>query len=104
MAVQQLLDRALTRAQPKPKLVDLRFVVDLFFARYYFVLFVGRDQRAKKRKTYGHKASQVGNYIAAIVLLICLNLLVSAMVLLMAYLLKSAAGIDLFPGHLGIPD
>lgn len=102
--IQSLLEQALTRSKPKPKLVDLRFVIDLFFARYYFVLFVGRDQRAHKRKTQNNKISQLGNLLAAILLLIALNLLVSSILFLIVYLLKSLAGIDLFPGHLGISE
>jgi hypothetical protein len=101
-AVQSLIDQALTRSKSKPKLVDLRFEVDLFVARYYFVLLVGQDQRAKKRRSNGNKISRFGNRIAAILLLISFNLLLSSILLLIVYLLKSLAGIDLFPGHLGI--
>ena len=96
--------RSPANANPRPKLVDLRFVIDLFFVRYYFALFIGQDQRTQKRNAQGNKISQVGNIIAAILLLLSLNLLLSSMLLLIAYLLKSAVGINLFPGHLGLPD
>ena len=83
----------------RPKLVDLRFVVDLLFARYYVVLLVGRDQRSTPRKLDG--TSRLMNVMVAILLLLGLNVLVSSILLLLAYLLKSALGFDFFPGHLG---
>lgn len=87
--------------QPKrrPKLIDLRFVVDLVLARYYVVLLVGRDQRAKPRRVDG--INRVVDVSVAVFLLLGLNILVTSILVLVAYLLKSAVGINLFPGHLG---
>ena len=59
----------------RPKLIDLRFVIDLIFARYYLVLLVGRDQRTKPRQVEG--VNRVINLIVAILLLVGLNLLIT---------------------------
>jgi hypothetical protein len=94
-AVHTLLKAAIPK--PNPKLVDLRFTVDLVLARFYVVLFVGQDRRQQQRSYLPHSVSRIGNALAAVVLLLGLNLLISLVLLLFAYLVKSAAGIDLFP-------
>lgn len=95
-AVRGLLEKAVP--QPQPKLVDLRFTVDLVLSRFYVVLLVGKDRRQQPRPYLPDPLARVGNVIAAVVLLIGLNLLMSLLILLFAYLLKSAAGVDLVPG------
>lgn len=85
--------------QPSPKIVDFRFVVDLIFSRFYIVLFVGKDRRNQQRKYVPRGAARVGNIVAAIVLLVGANLVISAFLVLVVYLIKSALGIDLTPGH-----
>ncbi|MGB3401395.1 MAG: hypothetical protein WBA77_01745 [Microcoleaceae cyanobacterium] len=94
--------RVLTQAIPKPspKIVDLRFTVDLILSRFYVVVFVGQDRRQGRRNHSVTKATKVGNFIAATLLLIGLNLLISTFIFLLLYLLKSAVGINLFEGHL----
>jgi hypothetical protein len=95
--MRSLLDQAIP--QPSPKIVDLRFVVDLIFSRFYVVLFVGKDRRGQPRKYIPRGAAKVGNIVAAIALLVGANLVISAFLVLLIYLIKSAIGIDLTPGH-----
>ncbi|WP_088894090.1 hypothetical protein [Leptolyngbya ohadii] len=83
--------------KPAPKLVDLRFVVDLIFDRYFVVLLVGKDRRQSRRAYLPERMSRVGNTIAAVLLLVGLNLLITLVIALLAYLVKSAIGIDVFP-------
>lgn len=92
--------RLLALAIPKssPKLVDLRFTIDLLVSRFYVVLFVGKDRRSRKRPHRPNAFTRIGNVISAVVLLIGLNLLISLFIFMLAYLLKSAIGIDLFKG------
>ncbi|HEY9642916.1 MAG TPA: hypothetical protein V6C57_20675 [Coleofasciculaceae cyanobacterium] len=97
-AVQSLLEDAIP--QPAPKIVDLRLGVDLLFSRFYVVLFVGKDRRRQQRQYLPESMSRWGNAIAAIVLLMGLNLVISLIIFMFAYLVKSAMGIDLTPGHL----
>ena len=97
-AITFALEQAISKSSPK--LVDLRFVVDLIFFRFYIVLFIGKDRRKKQRKYTPEGIAKVGNIIAAVILLIGINLVFSAFILLLAYLFKSAIGIDLFSGHI----
>jgi hypothetical protein len=98
-AVMDVLEQAI--AKPAPKLVDLRFGIDLVLTRFYVVLLVGRDRRHQSRSHVpSSKAAKVGNLVAAIVLLLGLNLTLSGLILLVLYLLKSALGFDFLPGHI----
>ena len=91
-AIRGLLNDAIPK--PSPKIVDLRFMVDFFFSRFYVVLFV-----QQQRRYWAGRLTRVGNLIAAVMLLLAANLVISSFVVLFAYLLKSLVGIDLFPGH-----
>jgi predicted secreted protein len=86
--------------QSSPKIIDLRFVVDLVFTRYFVVLLIGKDRRKQQRQHQVSGIAKVANVIAAIVLIIAMSLLISAVTLLILYLIKSALGIDLFKGHI----
>lgn len=94
-------ERILAEAIPKPapKLVDLRFVIDLIVSRFYVVLFIGKDRRAKQRRYIPDRLTRIGNAIVVLLILLSANLAISGFILLAGYLLKSAIGIDLFPGH-----
>ncbi|MGL4618377.1 hypothetical protein [Chroococcidiopsis sp.] len=86
--------------QPSPKIVDFRFNIDLLFSRFYLVLFVGKDRRKRKRQYIPERLARIGNAIAVVILLLGANLVISGVILLFAYLFKSAVGIDFFPGHI----
>lgn len=95
--IERVLDLAIPK--PAPKLVDLRFEVDLLLSRYFFVLMVGKDRRRSPRNTPVSRATQLANWVAAVMLLLGFNLAISAALVIFGYLIKSALGIDLFPGH-----
>jgi hypothetical protein len=97
-AVKHLLNQAIPK--PSPKIVDLRFTVDLILSRFYVVLFVGRERRQGSRNYPVTGMTKFGNFITAMLLLISLNLLITAFLFLLLYLIKSAVGINLFEGHL----
>lgn len=86
--------------QPSPKIVDVRFNIDLIFSRFYLVLFVGKERRKRRRKYVPEGIARIGNAIAVVMLLLGANLVISGVILLFAYLFKSAVGIDFFPGHI----
>ena len=96
--ITSILERAIPK--PSPKIVDFRFTVDLIFSRFYVVLFVGKDRRRKQRHQVTEGISRIGNAIAAVILLVAANLVISALILLFAYLFKSAIGLNFFPGHI----
>ena len=84
--------------QPSPKLVDLRFDIDLLISRFYVVLFVGKDRRRQRRSPVPRLLTRIGNVAIAIALLIGINLLFSVCLFIFLYLVKSALSIDLFQG------
>ena len=97
-AIINILNQAIP--QPSPKIVDFRFNIDLIFSRFYLVLFVGKDRRKRRRKYVPEGIARIGNAIAVVMLLLGANLVISGVILLFAYLFKSAVGIDFFPGHI----
>lgn len=97
-ATYSMLDAAI--GKPSPKLIDLRLTIDLVFSRFYLVLFIGKDRRQAARSHHTTAFTRIANQVAVILLLLGLNLAISAFILLTAYLIKSALGINLFPSTL----
>ena len=91
--------RATQRSKRHP--LDIRGVINLFFAKYYFVLFMGRDRRVSTKEAEfdrRHDIALLGN-IAFLFFMIVPFILI---ILGILYFLKIGLGIDLFPGqHLG---
>lgn len=85
---------------PTPKLVDLRFTIDLLITRYFVVILLGKDRRNRKRKYIPNTISKIGNLATAIFILVSLNIFIIGIVLLGLYLVKSAVGINFFDGHI----
>jgi len=96
--IQSVIKSAIPR--PSPKIIDLRFIVDLIFIRYFVVLLIGRDMRKQQRQYQVNSITKVANIFMAIVLIIAMSLLISSVTILIVYLIKSSLGIDLLPGHI----
>ena len=90
----------LSLPKPSPKIVELRLEVDLLVTRYYVALFVGKDRRKKMRKQPVSRMTAISNKIAAIIILLTINLAITGTVFLVLYLLKSSMNLNLLPGHL----
>jgi hypothetical protein len=88
------------KGRKQPKLVDIRFVIDLVLTRFYIVLLVGKDRRAKPRSYPFSSLMKLGNIVAAMLLLLAANLMISACIILVLYLAKSALGYDFLSGHI----
>jgi hypothetical protein len=88
------------KGEKQPKLVDIRFVIDLVLTRFYIVLLVGKDQRTQSRNYPLSQLLKLGNIITAILLLLGTNLVISACIVLVLYLTKAAFGYDFLPGHI----
>jgi hypothetical protein len=97
-AVREAIESAMPR--PAPKIVDLRVNIDLIVSRFYIVLFVGKERRKNPRTHQSLGVNVLTNRLAAIILLVGLNLTVSLFIFLMAYLIKSSLGVNLFTHHL----
>lgn len=77
--------------------VDVRGTINIWTWRYYFVFLMGRNQRSLSRRE--RQISLIMKTFFTLIFLLFSTLLG----LLVIYLIKSAAGIDLFPGFsLGI--
>ena len=84
-----------------PKLVDLRFVIDLVVTRYYLVLWVGKDHRKSVRSYPQTPLTRINNFVVVCLILLLLNnVSVTVSLFIGAYFVKSAVGINLLPGHL----
>ncbi len=101
-AQMKILHKLLNAAIPKPspKIIDLRFTVDLLFDKFYVVLFVGKERRRNLRSRNLLSGNKMLNLLVAIFLLIAINLTLSIAFFLLIYLLKSASGINLIEGSL----
>lgn len=88
---------ASTLPQPAPKLIDLRFEINLIVARYFFVLFVGNDRYAKLytnqrisqdsqqyRRTSAWR--RFAHRLTAVLLFLIINLMTSVCIIAFAYL------------------
>lgn len=78
--------------------VDLRGIVPAFFARYYFVLLMGRDKRTVTVKEELQRKQKGALAGGSVFLLFALSPLL-VVVLLVLYVFKSAGGIDLVEGE-----
>lgn len=82
--------------RPAPKMVDIKFNVNLGISKFYIVLLMGIDRRNQNRQNIPKGFSRIGNWIAGILILIVLNLAISLVVFMAAYYIKSGLGINLF--------
>jgi len=88
-------------AKPSRHSVDVRFVIPLYFVRLYFVLLIGKDRRRRVHDILSERRHRARRHAVALFLAVAF-LVVLVFVLLVLYVLKSAAGINIFPNfHLG---
>ncbi|CAA7621960.1 3-phosphoshikimate 1-carboxyvinyltransferase [Magnetospirillum sp. SS-4] len=91
---------SLTRMNRQRHSIDLRAQVSLFFQRYYVVLLAGPDRRHKVMKTLARRrrlSFHAGTGATLGVAGFMSFSVLTVIGLLAAYLLKSMAGIDIFP-------
>ncbi len=93
---------AVSAKKPETKhAINVRGTIHLFFMRFYFVFFIGRDRRISTEAIEEDRREKVtlfGNIIYFMIMLLGPALFIS----LGLYGLKSMFGIDFFPGkHMG---
>jgi len=81
---------------PTRHLLDLRFILPLYFTRIYCVLIFGKDTRERVEHVLFERRKRVAVAVGALVLAAAFVVLFG-IVLLVLYILKSAAGVDLIP-------
>jgi len=82
---------------PAPKVLDVRFGINLLFARYFVVFFMGKERRRNSRDRQLSWMNRWVNGAIAVALVLSMNLFVTLSLAILLYLIKSAVGIDLFP-------
>jgi hypothetical protein len=88
---------ALRRTRDNPRhVLDVRFVLPLYFTRLYCIFIFGKDVRERVQHVLIERRKRVFSALGALVLASCFVGLV-ALVLAILYVLKTVAGIDLIP-------
>lgn len=90
--------KAVRAAARKRHALDLRFTLPLGFTQLYFVFLVGKDTRREAVEVQNERRTntRIHATTGAIAVIAALAVILTAVVL---YVLKSKAGIDLFPFH-----
>ncbi len=79
--------------------IDIRGVIPLLFARFYFVLLAGHDIRDTTARREQRLRHAISSAFGALVLGSVILLPITAIGLIIGYGLKSFLGIDLDPNH-----
>ncbi len=81
---------------------EIRGLIPLFFARYYYVILVGRDRRSKY-DAVPHQRRKKANWLANILLVVLLSPAILIVMVAVLYAIKVAFGLNLIPGF-HLPD
>ena len=88
---------AISEGRPSKKYrVDIRGVIPLFFARYYFVFTMGRDRRHLTKRVE-QKRKFASSFLGGLTLLILGTVPLVTLILLLLYLVKCSLGINIMP-------
>ena len=88
---------AIAAASPnKYHTVDIRGMIPLFFARYYFVFLLGRDKRSKTKHLEFNRRNETNTIYSQLFLFILVVPFIIA-AFTMFYLFKVESGVDFFP-------
>ena len=96
------ITEAIKASKPKKKHpIDIRGMVKLFFAQYYFVFLMGRDRRISTQELEIERRQDAGLLGNMIFLVFVISPFILLMIIAL-YFFKIVLGIDLFPGqHMG---
>jgi len=87
---------AAIRNPEKIRPIDIRGIIPLYFARYFFVLLIGRDKRAVMEREE-HMRRQKASWLGGILFAILVSLPFLLLLFVFLYLLKYFAGVDIVP-------
>jgi len=93
----QAIHQALSEQSGRRHTIDVRISIPLFFARYYFVVLLGRDRRKAIRSREQDRRDHT-NSVASLLFLLFLLLPLGLMLFMALYWTKVEMGIDIFPG------
>jgi hypothetical protein len=78
------------------KLVNFHLDINLLLGKFYLVVYVGKDRRNQKRRYIPRGIERLGNMLIALILLVGCSTLLTIVVFLILYFIKSYLGINLF--------
>ena len=81
--------------RPAKKIVELRFTLPVFFSRYFFVVFVGRDRRHVSRTSVLGTSVRVANALFVLMMAMFITSFLIVVIFLILYFAKCALGIDI---------
>ena len=87
---------AAIRNPEKIRPIDIRGIIPLYFARYFFVLLIGRDKRAVMEREE-HMRRQKASWLGGILFALLVSLPFLLLLFVFLYLLKYFAGVDIVP-------
>jgi len=91
---------AIEQARPISRhAIDIRGVIPLIFARFYFVLLAGRDRRPDTRGRENRLRHALSSAFGALVLGGVILIPITVIVLFIGYAMKSFLGLDLIPNQ-----
>lgn len=83
------------RSPSKPvRPIDIRGIIPLYFARYFFVLLIGRDRRASMIRTEGMRRHQA-SWLNGLLISLFIACPIAVILFLFLYLLKYLGGYDI---------
>ncbi len=96
------IKEAIIASQPRKKhSIDIRGAINLFFARYYFVFLMGRDQRISRQEIEAERRENTTLLWDLIFMIFVLSPFI-LLTLIALYFLKIGLEIDIFTGeHMG---
>ena len=77
--------------------IDIRGVIPLYFARYYYVVLAGRDRRQDTTQSELGRRRKASSRIGSVLLVIVLSVPLMVLLTLLAYAIKSFLGLDMDP-------
>ena len=87
---------AAIRNPEKIRPIDIRGIIPLYFARYFFVLLIGRDKRPVMEREE-HMRRQKASWLGGILFALLVSLPFLLLLFVFLYLLKYFAGVDIVP-------
>ncbi len=91
------IENAIAAGSPlKKHPIDIRGIISLFFAKFYFVFLLGRDKRTNTRSVEKGRRKE-GDFFASIFFFLFFTFPLILLFFAVIYITKSEFGIDIFP-------
>jgi len=91
------IENAIAAGSPlKKHPIDIRGIIPLFFAKYYFVFLLGRDKRTNTRSIEKGRRKE-GDFFASTLFFLFFTFPLILLLFTVLYITKSELGIDIFP-------